>query len=59
MGDEKRCTWFWWERVEERDHSYDRGVDGKMRSEWILRILAGGWWSGFSWLRIGTDDVLL
>jgi hypothetical protein len=26
----------------ERDHLEDRGVDGRMGSEWILRRLAGG-----------------
>jgi hypothetical protein len=36
-----KCTGFWWEGPKERDHSEDRGVDGKMRSEWILRRLAG------------------
>jgi hypothetical protein len=40
-------------KPEEIDHSEDRGVDGRMGSEWILGRLAGGW-SGFSWLRIGT-----
>jgi hypothetical protein len=32
---------FRWERPKERDHSKDRGVDGRMRSEWMLGILAG------------------
>jgi hypothetical protein len=31
----------------------------KMGSEWILRKLACGVWSGFSWLRIGTGGGLL
>jgi hypothetical protein len=48
----------WWEGPKERDHSEDRGVDGRMGSEWILRRLAGGW-SEFSWLRIGTGSRLL
>jgi hypothetical protein len=25
-----------------RDHSEDQGIDGRMRSEWILGRLAGG-----------------
>jgi hypothetical protein len=37
----------------------DRGVDGGIGSEWILGILAGGVWSGFNWLRIGTGGGLL
>jgi hypothetical protein len=46
------------ESLKERDHSEDRGVDGRMGSELILRILAGSVWSGFGWLRIGTGDGL-
>jgi hypothetical protein len=29
-------TRFWWESPKERDHSEDRGIDGRMGSEWIL-----------------------
>jgi len=47
------------EHMKERDHSEDRGVDGRMGSEWILGRLAGGVWSGFNWLRIGTGGGLL
>jgi hypothetical protein len=43
----------------ERDHSEDRGVDWRIGSKWILGRLAGGGWSGFSWLRIGTGGGLL
>jgi hypothetical protein len=32
----------WWESYKERDHSEDRGVDGRMGSEWILKGLARG-----------------
>jgi hypothetical protein len=32
----KMCTRFWWESQKERDLSEDRGVDGRMGSEWIL-----------------------
>jgi hypothetical protein len=42
----------------EGDNWEDRGVDARMRSEWILRRLVGVW-SGFSWLRIGTGGGLL
>jgi hypothetical protein len=41
MGEEKKWTRFWWESLEERDHSEDRGVDGGMESEYILGKLAG------------------
>jgi hypothetical protein len=27
---------FWWESTKEKDHSEDRGVDGRIGSEWIL-----------------------
>jgi hypothetical protein len=41
---EKRenCTRFLWESPRERDHSEDRGVNGRKGSEWILERLAGG-----------------
>jgi hypothetical protein len=43
MGErERECTRFWWEGRKERDHLEDRGVDGRMGSEWILGRLAGG-----------------
>jgi hypothetical protein len=35
------CTWFWCESQKERDRLKDQDVDGRMRSEWILEILAG------------------
>jgi hypothetical protein len=37
-----KCTGFWWESPKERDHSENRGVDGRMGSEWILWRFAGG-----------------
>jgi hypothetical protein len=55
----EKCTGFWQESPNERAHSEDRGADGRMGSEWIFRRLAGGVWSGFSWLRIGTNGGLL
>jgi hypothetical protein len=51
----EKCTRFSWES----DHSKERGVDGRMGSECVLRRLAGGMWSGFNWLGIGTDGGLL
>jgi hypothetical protein len=36
--------------------AFTSDVDGGMMvSEWILGSLAEGWWSGSSWLRIGTE----
>jgi hypothetical protein len=45
--------------VKERDLLEDRGVDGRMESEWILGRLAGRMLSGFKWLRIGASEGLL
>jgi hypothetical protein len=59
MGKERNVYKVWLESPKERDHFEDRGVDRRMGSEWILGRLAGGMWSGFGWLRIGTDGWLL
>jgi hypothetical protein len=38
----------------------DQGVDGRMGSTWTLgRLVGGGVWSRFTWLRIGIDGGLL
>jgi hypothetical protein len=29
----EKCTGFWWESPEERDHSEERSVDGRMGSQ--------------------------
>jgi hypothetical protein len=59
MEEERKCTGFWWESQKEIDHLEDQGVDRRMGSEWILGRLAGGVYSGSSWLRIGTGGGLL
>jgi hypothetical protein len=33
MGEMKKCTKRWWESPKERDHSEDRGRDGRMGSQ--------------------------
>jgi hypothetical protein len=50
----EKCTCFWWESLKKRDHSKDRGVDGRKVSEYILGRLPGVVWSGFNWLMIGS-----
>jgi hypothetical protein len=55
----EKCTRFWWESPGEGDHLEDKGVVGKMKSEWILWRLAWGVWIGFDWLRTGTGGGLL
>jgi hypothetical protein len=47
------------ENQKKRDHLEDQGVDGRMRSEWILGRLAGGVYSVPSWLKIWTGGRLL
>jgi hypothetical protein len=48
------------ESPKERDHSEDRGVDGRMGSKWTLgRLAREGVWCGFTWLRKGTVGGLL
>jgi hypothetical protein len=40
-GRREKCKRSWWEYLKERDHSQDRGVDGRIGSELILGRLAG------------------
>jgi hypothetical protein len=42
MGEERKVYRVWWESLKVRDHSEDRVVDGRIRSEWILGRLAAG-----------------
>jgi hypothetical protein len=51
-GRTELCTGLWWESPKERRHSDDRGVDGRMRSEWILGGLVEG---GVEWIRLAQD----
>jgi hypothetical protein len=30
MGEERKCTRFWWKSPKERDHLEDQGVDERM-----------------------------
>jgi hypothetical protein len=53
------CAGFLRDSPKEKDHLKDQGVDGRMGLEWDLGRLAGGVWSGFTWLRIGTVGWLL
>jgi hypothetical protein len=53
-----KCTRFWLESPNERDHFEDQGVDGRIGSEWILGRLAGSVESRSSWLRIVTGGGL-
>jgi hypothetical protein len=44
----EKCTVFWLESPMERDHSEDRGVDGRMGS---LRETD---WGGIEWIQVGS-----
>jgi hypothetical protein len=59
MGEGRNVYRVWWESPKEKDSLKDRGVDGRMRSKWTSGRVAGGVWSGFTWLRIGTVGGLL
>jgi hypothetical protein len=41
-------------KAEERDHSGDLDVDGRIILRWTFRKWEGGVGTGWSWLRIGT-----
>jgi hypothetical protein len=56
---EKMVRRFEGESPKEREHSDDRGVDGRTVLEWLLGRLVGAAWGGFTWLRIGTGGGLL
>jgi hypothetical protein len=56
MGEESKVYNVSVGRPKERCHSEDRGVDGRMDSEYILgRLTSGGEWN---WFRIGTGGGL-
>jgi hypothetical protein len=59
MSEEKKCTRLLWQSLKDRHNSEDRGVDGRMGTEWILGRLVWGVWNGPSWLRIATGGGLL
>jgi hypothetical protein len=44
-------TGFWWESQTERDDLEDRGVDGRMGSEWTLVRLA----ESADWIQLAQD----
>jgi hypothetical protein len=52
---DERNSNFWSENMKERDPR-EIGVEGKLMLEWILGKYGGRLWTGFIWLRIGTND---
>jgi len=49
----------WFENLEGREPSEDLGVDRKIILEWITGKQGGKVWTGFIWLRMGTEGGLL
>jgi len=45
---------FWWGKLRERDRLEDPSVDGRIILRWNFRKWDVGFWTGSSWLRIGT-----
>jgi hypothetical protein len=52
-------TVFWLENLKGREHTEEPGTDGKIILEWILGKQDGKVWTGYIWLRIGTNGRFL
>ena len=52
------CTRFWWGNLRERDYLGDQDVDRRWEDniKMDLQEVEGDVGTGWSWLRIGTDD---
>jgi hypothetical protein len=46
-------------KLEGKNHLKDRGIDGRVGSEWTIGRLVVGMWSGFTWLKMGIIGGLL
>jgi hypothetical protein len=46
----EKCTWFWWESQNEKDHLEDQGVVDGIRMD--LRKTGGG---GGGWIQLAQD----
>jgi hypothetical protein len=52
-------TKLWSENQKGRDHFEVLCIDGRIILKWILGKWGEKVWTGFIWLRIGTNDGLL
>lgn len=50
---------FWLVNLKKRDKLEGTGVDVRIILTWILKQWDGREWTGFTWLRIGTNCRLL
>ena len=49
----------WGGALKEIDHLEDKGVDGRIPLNWIIRKQGREAWTGLIWFRIGTSGGLL
>jgi hypothetical protein len=60
MGGERNMYRVLVGKPEGKGHLEDKGVDGRMGSKWTFgRLVGGGVWIGFTWLRMGIFGGLL
>ena len=52
-------TGFWRGDLKERDHLEDEDIDTRIIIKCIFKKLHGETWTGFMWLRIGSDSKRL
>jgi hypothetical protein len=48
----------WSKNLKVRDNFEDQGVE-RITTEWIIEKQVGNLWTGFSWLRTGTNKRFL
>jgi len=52
-------TGFWCRNLREREHLRNPGVERRIILSWSYRKWDVGVWTGWIWLRVGTDVGLL
>jgi hypothetical protein len=51
-AEERKYTRFWWESPNERDHSEDQEIDGRMGVRMYRKEID---WGGVNWIRLARD----